>query len=728
MECGSHDWSEVAYRAPSPPSSGGCAVDRLVRELQRELDELKTAHARLVDRHQALLRRRGVRAALAAARILSRFRRGGRSPIPTAPESSPSPTVPPAPPVDHPARAVVDLDLLSCAPSVVAVMVVDDDAVRFDEIIGSVLANTTTADGVVIVDDASTNPAITAALRSCESRTGIRIIRSQRRLGFAAALSRGISEPAGDVIIVGSSCLVPPRWVEQLRMTAYSKAEVASVSWPPELTTASAAVSGQLGTIGRLDTCRYLKRSALDDIGSFVGDGPVPDGAADWSEWAERASERGWVHLDAVPFDLDPMHGGATEDGSSTVDPSAALGGRRPLRALTMVHDLGGGTEHSSRDLARALAPGIQVLVARCSPHRIELSDAEGEVLARWTIDPPVRIEEVAHPAWNRAFTDLVSSQGIELVHLRQSMNVPAGFDELARSLGLPVVVSLHDFYLVCPTAHLIDESGRYCGGVCTSGQGHCPASAWVSRGPHLKHAWIQEWQRRSKATLARVDAIVAASRSTLDVHSRTLGWPEETPVFVIPHGRDLSRTALSIDHPRPHEPLRVLLAGTIGGHKGNGVVREVLELAPRGSLEFHVLGTFPGDPCEGVVLHGRYDRADFAALVEEIRPHVAALLSITPETWSHFVTEAWSMGLPVLASDLGAPSERIQAQGGGWLVPPNDAEETARSLLRIKGDPEELRRCVAEAVAANWDDTETMAARYAEVYRTVLRRSSTVH
>jgi glycosyltransferase involved in cell wall biosynthesis len=127
------------------------------------------------------------------------------------------------------------------------------------------------------------------------------------------------------------------------------------------------------------------------------------------------------------------------------------------------------------------------------------------------------------------------------------------------------------------------------------------------------------------------------------------------------------------------------------------------------------------------VIVHGKYTRDDFGHLVGGIRPHVAALLSITPETWSHFLTEAWSVGLPVVATDLGAPAERLAAQGGGWVVRSSDPAGTLRLLLAIRAGEEDFDTKAAEAVKARWDDTATMSVQYLEAYRAAITRRRTV-
>ena len=753
---------------------------------ERELDRLRAERDRFATRYERLRNRRSVKAALWLAglpvRVRGRF--AGTQPSTARlqpPSTTPSPDGADAAPRDR----LPDLDLLETAPPVSVVIPVYNAPAALEDCLRSVVSHTSSADQIIVIDDASTDPMVASVLGSYEGIHGIRVLHNHQNLGFTATVNRGMRECQGDVILLNSDTRVPPRWAERLRLAAYSDGRVGSVTAVsdnagafsvPELSgntlpagwdVADASRAVARGITRRWVTtptangfCCYLKRAAIDDVGVFDATS-FSRGYGEENDWSLRASAAGWSHLVALDVyvqhvrsaSFGPEREALAAEGARTlaekhpgyqrrfdefvgseamraarVEIRDALVSPKPRRrVLTVVHDLGGGTEHSSRDLGRAITDHVEMLVLRCSPHRLELSNADGGILERVPIDPPVALRDVVHPSWREAVTDLLVRDDVELIHLRQFMNQPPDLMEVARALGLPLVVSLHDFYLVCPTAHLIDESSRYCGGVCTSGQGECPAVPWVAAGPHLKHAWVGEWQRRTAHLMGLSDAVVAASQSTIDVHREVLPGMDAVVTQVIAHGRDVAHVESLAAQPVSGEPLRVLLAGTIGRHKGNEVVRQILANVPPGAIEFHVLGTFPGPPIDGVVVHGRYQRADYPQLVAQIRPSLAAILSITPETWSHTLTEAWGVGLPVLVTDLGASAERVRAQGGGWVVPAGDAAAAFAELARITGDPEEFSQRAAEAGRTSWDSTASMAAKYLELYRTVLQARSTV-
>jgi glycosyltransferase involved in cell wall biosynthesis len=53
----------------------------------------------------------------------------------------------------------------------------------------------------------------------------------------------------------------------------------------------------------------------------------------------------------------------------------------------------------------------------------------------------------------------------------------------------------------------------------------------------------------------------------------------------------------------------------------------------------------------------------------------------------AYVLSEAWAAGYPVVALDIGAPAERIRAEGGGLLLPFASADRHAPSGARSPAD-----------------------------------------
>ena len=241
---------------------------------------------------------------------------------------------------------------------------------------------------------------------------------------------------------------------------------------------------------------------------------------------------------------------------------------------------------------------------------------------------------------------------------------------------------------------------------------------------PHLKHAWVYEWRERVSEMFANVDAFVTASASARDIYLAS--FPQlEGKVHLIEHGRDLVRhNGYRPPIPSPGRPVRILVPGNLDYHKGGDFLEAIKAHDKQDRLQLHFAG-WAGDQYEELgVHHGRYERADWFSLVERIAPSFVGLFSVTAETFSHTLSEAWLAGLPVIATDLGAFKDRIERDGGGWLIDPQDPKMAYDQIMRIIDDRDSYKKQLEEIPVTALRTAEQMAADYDALYKGVQQSS----
>jgi glycosyltransferase involved in cell wall biosynthesis len=133
------------------------------------------------------------------------------------------------------------------------------------------------------------------------------------------------------------------------------------------------------------------------------------------------------------------------------------------------VDPAGGGAERYVRDLARGLAErGHELHVLAAFPARAgddnELPDTVVLHASDWRDDPVRRFRNrlgdlVVRPT--RLLEGVVDAFRPDLVHTSNLPGITTAVWEAARRLGVPVVHTLHDYYLLCPRSALVDRSGR---------------------------------------------------------------------------------------------------------------------------------------------------------------------------------------------------------------------------------------------------------------------------
>lgn len=518
----------------------------------------------------------------------------------------------------------------------------------------------------------------------------------------------------------------------------------------PQITIEAATIHG---------FCVYLRRDALGDVGTFDED-RFPRGYGEENDWSMRARERGWT-LAIAPQVMVHHEKGASfgpereqlmEQAGKTVDSawphyrrdvrewmsspamremrehfvaiqSATRASVSKPRRAYVVHMSGGGTPATNIDLMTALEHDQESFLLTVSPSRVEFSTVNGglpRVVESLNLKPQLRIADTWRTDLAVFLARIFAMYSIELVHIRHLINQPLEtLPTVLERLGIPFIVSTHDFYYVCPSVNLIDGEGKYCGGVCTPGNSRCSLpSTFVADAVSLKHDGVYRWRERAQKVFAGAQSVVATTVSARDVY--TQHFPElSSKVVVIEHGRDdLSRAAFRGDKTdRPAGPLRIFCPANWGLQKGAGLVAELIE-ATSPLVEWHLAGKMSAKVHPLAVDHGPYARDDFGALVESISPDLGGIFSIAPETFSHTLSELWSMGLTVLSTDLGAVGDRVREKGGGVLFDVDKPEDfvdflraSAQTLLR--GESLELP---APPVVVSRSRT-TMAGEYLDLY-----------
>ncbi len=693
---------------------------------------------------------------------------------------APAPTAAPAP---GPSAAPRPSDAAD-RDRVAIVVPIHNAAADLRRCLDALVAHTTWPCELWLIDDASTEPEIAAILDDATRLPHVRVLRNAINLGFTATVNRALRACDGDVVLLNSDARVGPRWLEQLIHAARSRPDVATVTpvsdnggafsvpepganeLPPGLDpdTAARRLSRAVGeppaaTPTGNGFCLYIRRAALAAVGNLDERG-FPRGYGEENDFCMRAGRLGWSHLvdgrtfvahrrgasfrsereqvgAAARAQLDERYPEYTAQVRAFASGEAMARLRAQVRTawsdpkpprprvLFVLPEGSGGMAVANLELMRALRDGWEPWMLTSDRRTLRLSElTEDEPVQReeWTLQRPLRAADLSRRDYREIVAGVLAGRAFELVHMRHVFKHTFDLPAVAAELGIPLVVSFHDFYLVCPTIHLLDDRDRYCAGECTPGDGSCRIpDAGLGDLPHLKHAYVHQWRAEAEAMLRHAGALVTTSEHARAVHRRALPSLRDRPFEVIGHGRTLRQQGAIAAAPQPGGSVRVLVVANLDVHKGADYLR-ALRAAPGGErIELHLLGAVPDAHADLGVRHGPFAPGELAARAATISPAFAGCFSVAAETWSHALTEAWALGLPVLATDLGAPGERIRAHGGGRLLPVDDPAAAAALVLELADDPAAYAAMAAQATLRGCPSVGAMADAYDELYRRVI-------
>lgn len=307
-----------------------------------------------------------------------------------------------------------------------------------------------------------------------------------------------------------------------------------------------------------------------------------------------------------------------------------------------------------------------------------------------------------------RALRGLIRSWRPDVAHFHNTLPLvsPAGY-AAANEAGVPVVQTLHNYRMVCPSALLFRE-----GRVCEECVGR--KVPW----PAVRHACY----RGSRAATVAVAAMLGTHRLLGTWRRRVDVWIALTgfqAAHVVQGGVPAERIAvlpnfLAVDPGvRTDVPRRgVLFVGRLTEEKGIRVLLEAVRGLPE-DASLRVVGDGPlravvdaAAACDRrIVAVGALDAAGVDA--EMRRAAVLAVPSLWYEGLPMTVVEAFARGTPVVASDLGGLAATVQHRTTGLLVPPGDVGAWAAALA-LAGD---AARCARAGCAARQEFERSFTA-----------------
>ena len=324
-----------------------------------------------------------------------------------------------------------------------------------------------------------------------------------------------------------------------------------------------------------------------------------------------------------------------------------------------------------------------------------------------------------------------------DLVHVHHLSGWGARALDILESRGLPVVVTLHDDWLICPRGQRWHVSNKLCSAPDPETCAKCLGES------HGTPEWaIQPLVQRllhANQALQRVDRIMAPSSTLLEAHQRA--GLECAGVHalgrIMPLGIDAQQLAAETDRLRGQRPddglVRLGVLGSVQPSKGVLPLAKAVVAAGRDDLVLEIHGprqAYHGDSSavDGVEalardhdcirLHPRFS--------PERRAEVIAMLDgvVVPSLWEEGfglgAREARACGLPVMASRIGG-LEQLDSDPGVTLVEPGDHGAWVAAIQKVQKGLIQPQT----AIKSTLEMTEEVAEVYAAVLRERTKRAA---
>lgn len=369
-----------------------------------------------------------------------------------------------------------------------------------------------------------------------------------------------------------------------------------------------------------------------------------------------------------------------------------------------------GGAERYVADLARGLrGRGHEAtILSAFPPHHLPSGiDAVALYGSDWRTSQTRRLRNHLHdavglpsPRVARAIDDARP----DLVHTNNLPGISTTIWASARRRSLPVVHTLHDYYLLCPRTTLTRRDGTPC-------QPH----------PLLCGARTRRLGRFAHA----VTDVIAGSEHLHRAH-RGFFHGARNSVVRLPIVPDPGTAA------RRPDALRTI--GYIGGLTSIKGVRQLVEAAPALSelgITLRLAGEGPLRPeVEAAAARGSLVYEGFVDGAAKAAFFAGCDVGIVPSEWDepsgppYVVCEWLAAGRPVLVSERGGLAEAASALGGVVLIEPS-ARGIVTAVSQFRGE-QGFRAAVASVPAADASDFERWLDEHEKIYASAMTAAVT--
>ncbi|MFT7586394.1 MAG: glycosyltransferase involved in cell wall biosynthesis [Cellvibrionaceae bacterium] len=315
------------------------------------------------------------------------------------------------------------------------------------------------------------------------------------------------------------------------------------------------------------------------------------------------------------------------------------------------------------------------------------------------------------------AFQQVLAEVAPDIVHIQHLMGLPTAIIDILVQAKTPYVVTLHDYWYGCANAQLLTNYDQTicagpnrlftnCGRCAFSRAGQDKVAKYLA--PTLAPLMGYR-QHKLRQALTYAKAVIPPTRFVQTAYEQ-MGF-NTTNFTLVPHGIKLPEELISAAKATAFEKRSALLARLVVTYIGG--------IAPQKGLHtlIQAFNDLPDDAT--LTIYGDLDKfPDYVSQLRQLITHPQITLAgrlphdqiwsvmatadfvAIPTHWYEasplIIDEVFAVGTPLLASRIGALTEKIRHDIDGWLVPSDDVPAWKKALHLIYTDQEMRQRLQA--------------------------------
>jgi len=305
-----------------------------------------------------------------------------------------------------------------------------------------------------------------------------------------------------------------------------------------------------------------------------------------------------------------------------------------------------------------------------------------------------------------------------DIIHVGHSMRMHE-FIWSAIDLGIPYIITLTDFFLLCPKVNLTPDKFSLCSG--PEGGKACAELC-----PELGGKFIFYRLSKSKEILENAMKVISPSNFVANIFQNE--YPNIS-VQIIPHGLSSTHIKQNNNYLDFDDKIVFGYAGSLIHHKGVHILAKAFSKTKSNNVRLVIYGSGQDDYMKllneildeekRVTYYGKYTSNDLGKIFGNMDVLVAP--SICYENYPFVVHEALASNVPVIAPNLGGMAEKIKDNFNGFTFLPGDVNDLAQKMEEIIKNPvilNDLKQNIKNQIIVPTIEQEAYA--YFKIYKDI--------
>ena len=419
------------------------------------------------------------------------------------------------------------------------------------------------------------------------------------------------------------------------------------------------------------------------------------------------------------------------------------------MHILKIIHgyppDYNAGSEVYSQSICNELGRRhtISIFTRAENPYLPDYSMRSEQINARirkYVVNKKIDKDCYQHDKIDALLGEILAENRPDVAHIGHLNHLSTGIIDVLKKHGIPIVFTLHDFWLMCPRGQFLQRNVgeptayKLCDKQDNSNCAQRCYSCYFSGGKEQAESdlaywtnWVAERMHTTRNLCDKVDLFLAPSRYLQSRFVSEFGLPQEKVRYI-----DYGFPTEYLSPAKPQERKNFVF-GYIGTHipaKGiNLLITAFAQLEENSKLiiwgrdngqSSKYLRQLAATSVNPIEFRGEYINKNLA---QEVFAHVDAI--VVPSIWGEnsplVIHEAQACHIPVITADFGGMSEYVAHQKNGLLFEHRNADALLTQLQYAVSAPQVMKKLGAHGYLYSEDgkipDIESHCKELEEIY-----------